>query len=208
MTKTVHFFSFIFYVALLAGCRGGADQAELKPVVTQVRQCSRLYTTEYRLHKIIASESDRRIEGGGFSLGLNVFGDRKIIIPIDATVKGYIDFSNFSEANVEQHDGKLVITLPDPEVMLTATKVDQEGIRQYVTGFRDIFSDAEMAALEKEGRQAVLRDIPGLHIERSARQSAVRMLVPLLAQMGYDESNIVINFRRDFDPEAITRKLN
>lgn len=209
MTKTVRFFTLVFCALLLIGCRrGAATQPEVTPIVAQVRQCSRLYTTEYRLHKIVASESDRRIEGGGFSLGLNVFGDRKIIIPIDATVKGYIDFSEFSEDNVEQSDGKITITLPDPEVMLTATKVDQEGIRQYVTGFRDTFSDAEMAALEKEGRQAVLRDIPGLHIERSARESAVRMLVPLLVQMGYDESNIVITFRHDFDPEAITRKLN
>ncbi len=208
MTKTVRFFLPFFCAVLLTGCRAGSSKPELTPVVSQVRQCSRLYTTEYRLHKIIASESDRRIEGGGFSLGLNVFGDRKIIIPIDATVKGYIDFSDFSEANVEQSDGKITITLPDPEVMLTATKVDQEGIRQYVTGLRDTFSDAEMADLEKEGRQAVLRDIPGLHIERSARESAVRMLVPLLVQMGYEESNIVITFRRDFDPDDITRKLN
>ena len=213
MTITVRFFLPFFLSVMLFGCGGkdgsGSDGDDLLPgVVSQVQQCSRLYTTEYHLHKIIASESDRDIESGGFTISLSMFGDRKIVIPVDATVKGYIDFSRFSESDVERRDGKIIITLPDPEVMLTSTKVDQEGIREYVTGFRDNFSDAEMSDLEQEGRRAVLQDIPSLHIERSARESAVRLLVPLLVQMGFDERDIVINFRHDFNPDDIIRKLD
>lgn len=214
MTHIVHYFTAFLLLSICAGCSGNeqpeSDHApdSLKVLSAHIQQCSRLYTTEYRLHKIVASESNRQIEGAGLALGLSIFGDRKIIIPVNATVKGYIDFSNFSERDVERRDGKVIVTLPDPQVMLTSTKVDQEGIRSYVTGFRDRFSDREMALLEKEGREAVIRDIPNLHIEQAARLSAVRLLVPLMVQMGYREEDIVINFRHDFKPYDLIRKLH
>ena len=214
MTHIVQYFAAWLLAFSFIGCSGngvpepGNDPSELGQLSAQIQQCSRLYTTEYRIHKIVASESDRQIEGAGLRVGLSIFGDRKIIIPVNATVKGYIDFSNFGEQNVERRDGKIIVTLPDPQVMLTSTKVDQEGIRSYVTGLRNRFSDREMALLEKEGRDAVIRDIPNLHIEQAARLSAVRLLVPLMVQMGYDEQDIVINFRHDFKPQDLIRRLH
>ena len=215
MTHIVQYFiAFLLLLLSCAACSGNEQSSTENPPDTlgvlsaQIQQCSRLYTTEYRLHKIVASESNRQIEGAGLTLGLGIFGDRKIIIPVDATVKGYIDFSNFSERDIERRDGKMVVTLPDPQVMLTSTKVDQEGIRSYVTGFRNRFTDHEMAQLEKEGREAVIRDIPNLHIEQAARLSAVRLLVPLMVQMGYNEEDIIINFRHDFKPYDLIRKLH
>ena len=177
-------------------------------MVARIRQCSRLYTTEYQIHKIVACQSSREISGLGLRLNLDVFGDRKIIIPMDATLKGYIDFSHFTEANIERQGERLVITLPDPEVMLTATKIDQKGVRQFVSGFRDKFSDAEQTAFEAQGRQAIIEEIPRLHIEQSAREGAVRLLVPLLVQMGFQEQNITINFRTEFAPSELIRTLN
>ena len=48
-------------------------------------------------------------------------GERKIAIPMDATIKAYIDFSNFSEQNVERDGDRITILLPDPQVVLTTT---------------------------------------------------------------------------------------
>mgnify|MGYP002624296729 CR=1 FL=1 len=214
MTHIVHYFTALLLILSFAGCSRNEQPPADTPADTlglltaQIQQCSRLYTTEYRLHKIVASESNRQIEGAGIALGLGIFGDRKIIIPVNATVKGYIDFSNFSERDVERRDGKLVVTLPDPQVMLTSTKVEQEQIRSYVTGLRNRFSDREMARLEEEGRRAVIRDIPTLHIEQAARLSAVRLLVPLIVQMGYREEDIIVNFRHDFTPYDLIRNLH
>lgn len=177
-------------------------------IVAQIQQCSRLYTTEYQIHKIVACQSNREIKGMGMKLSLDIFGDRKMIIPMDATLKGYIDFSRFTEANIERRGEHLTITLPDPEVMLTATKIDQEGVKQFVTGFRDHFSDAEQTAFEAQGRQAIIAEIPRLGIEQSARIGAVRLLVPLLVQMGFQEQDITINFRTDFSTDDLIRTLN
>lgn len=198
------------------GCGGGEKETEttdasavdsIPLLVTQIQRCSRLYTTEYRIHKLVSCESNRQISGFGISFGLDVFGDRKIIIPIDATVKGYIDMSQIRAQHIDRQGDRISITLPDPEVMMTSTRIDHENIKSYVTGFRDDFTDQEMAAFEQQGRRAIIAEIPELGVERTARENAVRILVPMIAQMGFSEQNITINFRRDYTPHDLIRRL-
>ncbi len=179
----------------------------LAMLAAQIQRCSRLYTAEYRVHKIMACESNRQIEGMGLRLGLDIFGDRKIIIPMDATLKGYIDLSRLSPSDIERQGNRLTVTLPDPRVMMTSTKIDHEGIREYVTGFRDQFSDSEMTAFEAQGRQAIIDDIPSLGIEKTARLNAAHLLIPLIARMGFNERDITIRFRTDFTPYDLKRNL-
>lgn len=177
-------------------------------LVSQIQRCSRLYTTEYRIHKLISCESNRQISGFGISFGLDFFGDRKIIIPMDATLKGFVDMNQIKAQSIDRQGDKITITLPDPEVMMTSTKIDHENIKEFVTGFRDDFTDQEMAKFEAQGRQAIIAEIPELGIERTARENAVRILVPIITQMGFSEQNIVIQFRSDYTPQDLIRKLN
>ena len=209
-------FIIIGLLTLLTTSCGRSDATEAEEVsaidsipllVTQIQRCSRLYTTEYRIHKLVTCESNRQISGFGISFGLNVFGDRKIIIPIDATLKGYIDMSQIRAQHINRQGDRISITLPDPEVMMTSTRIDHENIKEFVTGFRDDFTDSEMSSFEKQGRKAIIAEIPELGVERTARENAVRILVPMIAQMGFSEQNIIINFRRDYTPHDLIRRL-
>jgi hypothetical protein len=91
--------------------------------------------------------------------------------------------------------------------MMTSTKIDHENIKEFVTGFRDDFTDQEMARFEAQGRQAIIAEIPELGIERTARENAVRILMPIITQMGFREQNIVIQFRSSYNPHDLIRKL-
>ena len=122
---------------------------------------------------------------------------------MDATIKAYIDFSDFSEKNV-RHDGKKIeITLPDPQVELTETRINHEEIKKHVSLFRSNFSDKELAEYTMQGRKAIINDIPKLGIVNMAQESATRTLVPMLRQMGYEEEDITITFRKDFPSDDI-----
>ena len=179
-------------------------------LVMQVQKCSRLYTTEYRVHKIVTHDDVMRLRGQLFSADYNVqlpFGDRKVAIPMDATLKAYIDFSEFSEKNVRRDGDRITITLPDPRVMLTDSKIDQEGIREYVSMTRSHFSDRELADYEQQGREAIIASIPQLGIVETARESAARLLVPMLVSMGFAEENVTVTFSRDFSIQDIRRLL-
>jgi len=179
-------------------------------LIMQIQKCARLYTTEYHLHKIITHDDVVKLQGSFLKQNIDVklpLGDRKVAIPMDATLKGYIDFSTFSEKNVERQGDKITIILPDPKVELTSTKINQEEIRSYVGLVRAGFSDAELSRYEQQGREAIINAIPRLGIADRARESAARALVPMITQMGFREENITIAFRKEFKPYDIRRYL-
>lgn len=171
-------------------------------LVMQIQKCARLYTTEYHIHKIVTHDDILKLKGNLLSKNIDValpLGERKIAIPMDATLKAYIDFSDFSERNIERHGDKITIVLPDPQVVLTSSKINQHQIREYVGLTRSHFSDKELSSYEQQGRQAILNSVPRLGIKQQAQANAARVLVPMLTEMGYREENVTIAFRRNLD---------
>lgn len=208
-----------FLLLLFSGCRSEkaspsddsyASIDTLPMLIMQVKDCSRLYTTEYQVHKIVTHEDVVRLQGKLLNRNIDMrlpLGDRKIAIPMDATLKAYIDFSDFSEANIERDGERIVVTLPDPKVELTSTKIDQKAVREYVSLARAHFSDAEMSRYEQQGRDAILESVPSLGILERAEADAARVLIPLFVQMGFDEKNVTVTFRKTFGRDDIKRLL-
>ena len=171
-------------------------------LVMQIQKCARLYTTEYHIHKIVTHDDVLKLKGNLLSKDIDVtlpLGERKIAIPMDATLKAYIDFSDFTERNIERHGDKITIVLPDPQVVLTSSKVNQGEIRDYVGLVRSQFTDKELSSYEQQGRQAILNSVPRLGIKQQAQANAARVLVPMLTEMGYREENVTIAFRKNLD---------
>ena len=174
----------------------------LPMLISQVRKCSKLYTAEYRVHKIVTHDDVLRLKGSILQRQFNIklpLGDRKIAIPIDAKLKASIDFSQFSERNVERRGDHITIILPDPQVTMTSSKIDQKHVRQYVALARANFSDAEMSAYEQQGRAAIIESIPSLGILETAQANAAKVLVPMFTAMGYQEHQVTVAFRKHYD---------
>lgn len=218
------YYLIIISCLILAACGGKKGEAlpeeettEAAPIdtlpmlVVQIQKCSRLYTAEYKVHKIVTYDDVKRLKGSLFGKHFDwelPLAQRKIAIPMDAKLKAYIDFSQISEKNIRREGRKITITLPDPHVELTSTKIDQRGIQQYVGLTRSNFSDAEMTKLEQQGRASIVAGIPRLGILETARRGAARVLVPIFAQMGYEEKDITVEFRKDFTEQDIRSLLN
>ena len=178
-------------------------------MVMQIQQCSRLYTTEVKVHKIVTHDDVVRLKGNLMNRQFNIplpLGDRKIAIPMDATLKAYIDFSEFDERSIERDGNKITILLPDPQVVLTSSKINQKEIKEYVGIVRAHFSDSEMSNYEQQGRLAILNSIPDMHIIETAQANAARVLVPMIVQMGYREEDITIAFRKNLTITDIIKR--
>ena len=170
-------------------------------MVMQIQKCSRLYTAEAHVHKIVTHDDQLNLKGSFLKKDFNIHvpgSNRKVAIPMEATVKAYIDFKDFSAKNVSRQGNKIEIILPDPQVMLTSSKIDHQGVKQFVSFTRSNFSDAELSQLEQQGRESIIKDIPNMDILETARQSAANTLIPMLKDMGFQESNIKISFRKKF----------
>lgn len=180
-------------------------------MVMQIQKCSKLYTAEYKVHKIITHDDKMKLNGSfmkkDFSIHLPL-GSRKIAIPMDATLKAYIDFADFNEDNVKRQGDKIEIILPDPHVTLTSTRINHDEIKQYVALTRSRFSDEELSSYERQGREAIIKDIPSMGMMDMARESAARTLIPMIEQMGFEESNITISFRKHYTLNDIKSLLD
>ena len=93
---------YIFLIALMAVTSCQQKKTEKSPevidtipvMVMQVQKCSRLYTAEAHVHKIITHDDQLNLQGSLFkkTFSIHVPGsNRKIAIPMDATIKAYID---------------------------------------------------------------------------------------------------------------------
>lgn len=180
-------------------------------MVMQIQKCSKLYTAEYKVHKIITHDDKMKLNGSfmkkDFSINLPL-GSRKIAIPMNATLKAYIDFADFNEDNVKRQGDKIEIILPDPHVTLTSTRINHDEIKQYVALTRSRFSDEELSSYERQGREAIIKDIPSMGMMDMARESAARTLIPMIEQMGFEESNITVSFRKHYTLNDIKSLLD
>lgn len=184
--------------------------ADTLPLVLRVSRTSRLYTSEYRIHKIVTHDDVVRLQGSLFNRSFNwrmPLGDRKTALPLDVTLKAYIDFTDFDERNIERRGDRICITLPDPRVAVTSSKIDHRQVKQYIDPTRTRYTDAELADFARQGVESILHTLPDIGILEAARLNAAHLLVPLVRDMGYKEENIVIAFRKDFTADDVPQLL-
>jgi len=175
---------FLTILTLLTGACSSEHEAqeEAVPTVTdtlpnlvmQIQKTSRLYTTEYHIHKIVTHDDVVRLKGNLLQKDFDIrlpLGERKL--------------------------------LPDPKVTLTSTKINQKEVKQYVGLTRSQFTDKELTSYEQQGRKAILDNVAHMDILPTAQANAARVLVPMLTQMGYREENITIAFRRNLNIQQL-----
>lgn len=178
----------------------------ISDIISNVRQQSALYTTECKVHKIVLFSDETRL--GGKLLDISLPGERKVAIPIDVTIKGYVDFANFGPENVLLQDSLCVITLPEPKVIITASKIDHKATRQYVSLTRSKFSDTEISRLAGQGEDTIANHLTRYGIVERSRESCARTLIPVLTRQGLKESNIVIRFSKNYNDAELRRLTN
>ena len=200
--KITFCFVIVLCLSLLSACRGKETKAEAVRVdtlslVMQVKE----YTAEYEVHKLVLKDDPLRVKGNLFQRTFDVkvpIGERKVMIPLDVTLKAYIDFTGFGEKNVLRSGDRIVVTLPDPRVVVTSSRINHDEVKQFVSLTRSDYTSAELADFTRQGEDEILASVPQLGILEMARENAAHVLVPMLTRLGYDERNIVVSFRKDF----------
>lgn len=188
-----------------------ADSVEIRTekmqqLASTIRKCSRLYATEYHIHKIITHDDELKLKGSvlGFDYNLKLpVGSRSIAIPMDAVVKCFVDLGQFGTEQVDYNDNRLTITLPDPQIELTSTRINHDEVQSYVALLRSDFTDKELSGFEKEGRKLILQSLPKNQLVERTRTNLTKILTPMLARLDLQVDAITITFRKDLTPEHL-----
>lgn len=157
-----------------------------------INNCSKIYTTEWNIHKIVYfSDTISTFLGIKF----NSFGDRKLIVPIDAKVKSYVDMSQVSENDIHiDADGIITMALPKPQIEITSTQIDWDAAKTYVSFYRSSFSEREKSDLLHQGEKSIRNEVSKLDLDAMAKHTASRAITPLVKQLGFTDSKIHIIF--------------
>lgn len=215
----VPFLALLAALSLLSSCRPGGGRKAAPPepavdtmavLVTRMERCSRLYTSEYRLRKILVYDNPAVVSGSlmhrDFKISLPL-GERRIAIPVTATAKACVDMGKLAADGVRRNGDRLEITLPDPDVTLTSTRVDHEGVRQKVALLRSRFTDEEITRVQRQGRDDMVRELARTGIVEDARASAARQLIPMAVRLGFKEENVTVTFRKDLTAGASLQSI-
>ncbi|MCF0159309.1 MAG: DUF4230 domain-containing protein [Bacteroidaceae bacterium] len=174
----------------------GKDPSDLPQLILKIQQCSRLYGTEYKVHKIITHEDQKVLKVGGMTFDIPLT-DRHIAIPMDATLKAYVDLEQFTDKNIATDGSRIVITLPEPRIEVTSTIVQHDQTQEHVALVRQNYSAKEQEDLHRQGLVAITENALKNGILENARVSVARTLVPMLQQMGYEDRNIEVRFSKE-----------
>ena len=172
-----------------------ADSLDVPRLVLKIQKCSRLYSTEYKIRKIITHEDQKVIKVGGMSFDLPLT-DRHIAIPLDATLKAYVDMSEFSENNIATNGTRIIVTLPEPKIEVTSAIVQHDKTQEHVALVRQNYTAKEQENLHRQGLISITENAMENGILENARASVARTLVPMLQQMGYEDRNIEVRFSK------------
>lgn len=217
MKHLLHSFIFAFSLPLLLSCSSSDEQEvltaeenteDISILVSKISECSKMYTAEVQLHKVFVAEDPSQIELpliGDVNIPL---GERKIAIPMNATVKAYIDLSTFSKDNVKIDGKSIIIELPKPEIALTSTEIDHDEVKKNVSLLRSNFTDKEISAFSKRGREDMIKAVPKTGIIEKAQSGAAAVIVPMLQQLGYKDKDIRVVFDNSVtsDPASFIKK--
>ncbi|MCF0202979.1 MAG: DUF4230 domain-containing protein [Bacteroidaceae bacterium] len=166
----------------------------------RVAQTSRIYTAEMVVRKIVTHEDKKHLSGKLLGNDVDIelpLSDRKIAVPIEYVVKGYIDLTGFSAANVSRNGNKIRITLPRPQVELTSSEIDYDEMKRNVSLFRSDFTDKELTELTRSSRKSLLKNLPKVMITEKAKASARNIMLPILRELGFEEAEMEIDINNE-----------
>ncbi len=208
-----HLFPLLF-LPLLVACstreEPPAEAVKEVDLANEIRQCSRIYASEYQVSKIVVQRDQRRIKGHLLGIDVDMAtpgGERVIAVPIEGVLKAYVDMAELTDENVHRFGDTIEIVLPDPKIMLTSTRIRSDEIQKQVGLLQSEFTDEELTALQRQGRDSLIAVIPRLGLIENSRESAARRLIALLSSLGFEEENIRITFASDIESMKMPRKV-
>jgi hypothetical protein len=148
-------------------------------VIREIRSLARLETIQFTVEKVITAET-------GQTTLKPLFGDRLIFVAHGKVIAG-IDLNKLGADDLELRNGILYVTLPEPEIFVTALDNDKSYVYDRDTGLLTkgditLESTARRAA-EDEIEKAAMQD----GILDLARQNAENYLSRLFVNLGYPD---------------------
>jgi hypothetical protein len=155
-------------------------------IVQAIQQTGQLVTVEYSLSKMVRAADNNT---------WYKFGDRRILISTEATIKAGVDLQGITAEDVSVTGDNIELSVPPPQVFSVSIPPDKiQVLYEDVSPLRSRFTAAEREALLRQAEKQIRSLTDSLGILQTARVNAETFLRNLLQQGGY--KNVTIRFEK------------
>lgn len=191
---------------MLLFCSCGSDSAE-DVDLKSIRDCAELEVAEFSFHKIIVERS--RVSALGIrGIGIGSLPEKTLILPVDISVVGKIDFSGVTNNNIIISEDEVTFVLPDPTFHVLSIQPDYKmrgkaSREQWYRGGR--FSDEEIRRFTEQACDSIMTERTLQMMADRTRENAASFLIPLVSSVtGKPTEKVTIQFRPDLNAAAAT----
>ncbi|MBN8786953.1 MAG: DUF4230 domain-containing protein [Terrimonas sp.] len=157
-------------------------QAARQQEILALKEMNQLVTVEYVVNKIIKASDDQT---------WYKFGDRKILMTCEATLKAGIDFSKINATDISITDKEITLTLP--HATLFSLNIKPEDIKvayQEIGAFRNEFSSQERNMLAAQAQTQIQASADSLGVLQTAETNASLFVGNFLRNLGYEKVTV------------------
>ncbi len=201
-----HFIIYAWNFIVLLLCSCASDNTE-DIALKSIRDCAELEVAEFSFHKIIVERS--KVSALGIrGVGIASLPEKTLVLPVDISVVGKIDFSNVTNNNINISEDGVTFVLPDPTFHVLSIQPDYKmrgkvSREQWYRGGR--FSDEEIRRFAEQACDSIMTERTLQMMSDRTRDNAASFLIPLISSVtGMDMEKVTIQFRSDLNTAAAT----
>lgn len=163
-------------------------------ILSQLKQCSDLATTEVRIRKIAIYDSSKNEHFSWTSPSTWKYGERKCIIPIEVKIKYGYDLSELTLDNIQLTDDStaVVVILPKPKIIDAGynAEIDRASVTSISTGLRDKIGHQLEEEIRRKGYEAVLKEDLSGAIGKDIENNVKSIFESLIKSLGWENVQV------------------
>ncbi len=177
---------FTFLLFTLVNCTNKKEDhfVKEKASYSSVKEIGELSTVEYTLGKVL--KIDDKAEW-------YKFGDRKILIKVNATVKAGINLNKLNTEDLIIEENSIQIRLPEPELFTFTIPSDQvQTVVNDINGLRHEFSQTDKISILQLGEKKIREEVKQTDILNDAEKNAINWFTAYYKNMGYKSVEVSV----------------
>ena len=166
-------------------------------ILSEIKQMADLVTTEVKIRKLAIYDSSKHEKFELIDPRTWKYGERKLVVPVEVTIKYGYDLRDLSIDDVKLTDDStaIVVLLPRPKIIDSGydAKVDEKKIVRMSSGMRNPISHEETDRLMEMAYKAVMQEDYTELIEADIEHNAKTLFTSIVQSVGMKNVDVVIH---------------
>lgn len=173
--------AFLCVLICFASCKNNITPEQTEKILS-IKTMGSVATSEYLVSKIVKAADDKT----WFK-----FGNRKILLSCQASIKAGVDVSGISKEDIEANGSEITLYLPPPKILSISIPPETVKLEMEDIGpFRQHFSNEEQNQLLTQAEQQIRHTADSLGIVQASGENAKLFFTSFLKNMGFKKVTV------------------